>query len=259
MRSWTESEIEFLKNYYPGNGSAFCAKTINRTRKAISSRAKLLKLKVNNRKILTEAEKQHIIKHYPHRRTIDIAKEIDISENTIYKYVAKIGLKKTSDFLSSPKSGRMLKGTSRGGKTKFKKGHVPANKGKKMPKDLKEKIKHTFFKKGHTPVNTLHNGAITIRKDKRGIPQKFIRIEKMKWLYLSNYVWEKHNGPVPKGYNVVFKDKNTLNCEIENLELISDADLMLRNSIQNYPEDLKKTIRALQTLNKNIKKYEKQN
>ena len=35
----------------------------------------------------------------------------------------------------------------------YAKGSVPTNKGKKMPQELKEKIKHLLFKKGHIPWN----------------------------------------------------------------------------------------------------------
>ena len=37
---------------------------------------------------------------------------------------------------------------------------------------------------------------------------------------LHVYVWEKHNGAIPKGYHVHHKDKNPDNNELENLELI---------------------------------------
>lgn len=257
-RTWTDKKLELLRSNYPENGSSFCAEKLKRSVKAIRSKAKVLKIKVNNRHILTRSEIEYIIKHYPHRRTRDIERELGVSKNSIYKYVARIGLKKTAEFLASPESGIMRKGTTRGLKTQFKKGHTPANKGKKMSPELRKRVEHTFFKKGHVPVNTLCDGAITTRNDKRGIPQKHIRISPRKWQYLSNYIWEQANGPKPKGYNIVFKDRNALNYDLKNLELISDSELMLRNSIMNYPEELRSTIRTLSTLNKEINKHEKQ-
>ena len=173
-----------------------------------------------------------------------------------YNYAANNGIKKSAEFLASPESGILIQGHTRGINTRFKKGHVPANKSKKMTPELRKKVQYTFFKKGNLPGNTLHDGAITIRKDKRGIPNKFIRISLGKWQYLSNYNWEKANGPKPKGYNVVFKDKDTLNCDIENLELISNAELMQRNTIIQYPEELQQLIRIKSKLNKEINNIE---
>ena len=42
---------------------------------------------------------------------------------------------------------------------RFEKGHVPANKGKKMPAAVYEKSKHTMFRKGHQPNNHREVGS----------------------------------------------------------------------------------------------------
>ena len=134
-------------------------------------------------------------------------------------------------------------------------GHVPANKGKKMPNEIKEKIKHTFFKKGHKPHNAKIDGYISKRLDKRnGRTYLYIRISEGKWEEYHRYVWEKQNGKIPAGMNLIFKDGNTLNCNIDNLELLTNAELMKRNSIHNYPEELQVKIRKLAKLKKTLKK-----
>lgn len=51
-----------------------------------------------------------------------------------------------------------------------------------------------------------------------------------KFRHYHRYLWEQANGKVPKGYNVVFKDGNTMNCVLENLECITDREIQLRNS-----------------------------
>jgi hypothetical protein len=40
----------------------------------------------------------------------------------------------------------------------------------------------------------------------------------------ARYLWEKHNGPVPKGYCIFFKDGDRLNCDLSNLEMISYSE-----------------------------------
>ena len=42
--------------------------------------------------------------------------------------------------------------------------------------------------------------------------------------YLHHVVWQEHNGPIPRGYKVCFKDGNHLNYAVENLELLSNSD-----------------------------------
>lgn len=45
----------------------------------------------------------------------------------------------------------------------------------------------------------------------------------------ARHVWEQHNGPIPKGFNIVHKDKNLLNDNIENLKCIDNAELVNHN------------------------------
>jgi len=201
----------------------------------------------------TDGEINFLQQYYPVMPTSELAAIMDRSEKTIYHKAHALGLKKNQEYLNSPFSGRMKHGDTKGLKTRFIKGHIPANKGKKMSPELKKKLQHTFYKKGNLPANTLYNGAITIRKDKRGILNKFIRLALSKWEYLSRYIWEQHNGKIPRGYNIIFKDADTMNCNIDNLELLSNAELMKRNSIHNYPEEIRKAIHLRGVLTRTIK------
>ena len=45
-----------------------------------------------------------------------------------------------------------------------------------------------------------------------------------RWEFLHRAVWEEHNGPVPDGMVVSFRDSNRLNCDISNLMLITKAE-----------------------------------
>jgi hypothetical protein len=42
--------------------------------------------------------------------------------------------------------------------------------------------------------------------------------------YLHHVVWEEHNGPVPPGHKVCFRDGNHLNCALENLMLLTNDE-----------------------------------
>jgi RNA polymerase sigma factor (sigma-70 family) len=76
-------------------------------------------------------------------------------------------------------------------------------------------------------------GHITLITEKRksgNIKKARIKVNN-KWKYLSHYIWEQKNGPIPKGFKLVYKDRNSdesdiKKVKIENLELISEADII---------------------------------
>lgn len=146
---------------------------------------------------------------------------------------------------------------------RIKPGTVPPNKGRKqteyMSAEAIERTKATRFRKGSRPQTWKEgNGHISIRTDKRtGIRYQYIKLSDANWVELHRHNYEKEYGPVPKGMNVIFKDGNQMNCAIDNLELISNEDLMRRNSIHRYPSEINTSIRLLSKLNKKIKKNEK--
>lgn len=111
----------------------------------------------------------------------------------------------------------------------FPKGHVPFNKGIKGVHSSPA----TEFKKGNLPANTLYDGCITIRtdhKDRTGRQYKWIRVSLGKWLQYHLYLWEKANGKVPPGYTLRFKNKNSLDVRLNNLEIISRAQQVQDNT-----------------------------
>lgn len=153
--------------------------------------------------------------------------------------------------------------------SQFKKGMVSHNKGKKqsefMSPEAIERTKRTRFKNGNLPHNTKEkDGAISIRKDKNGIEYKYIRTSLSVWEALHRYTWMQHHGHIPENFVVTFKDGNTLNCDINNLECISMSENMLRNSKHNYPKSIipklvanSKTKKLIRELNKQIQNQEK--
>lgn len=102
------------------------------------------------------------------------------------------------------------------------------------------------FKKGRE-TDSLPIGAITTRhhKDKKGnnsLEYQFIKVSddryKNNFMFLHRYIWEKHNGPIPKGHMVIHKDGNVHNNDISNLALVKDPQEkgMLKNYIGTTPE-----------------------
>lgn len=140
----------------------------------------------------------------------------------------------------------------------YRKGSTPANKGKKMSSEVYERTKHTFFKKGNIPHNAKNDWEEVQRSDSSGRAYWRIKLPgKRKLVYKHIWLWEKEYGEVPTGYNIIFKNGNSLDCRIENLECISNAELMSKNSLHRFPEDLRKIIQLKGALKRQINKIEK--
>lgn len=106
----------------------------------------------------------------------------------------------------------------------FKKGHIPANKGARGV--IYEGCKKTWFKKGNIPINRKPIGSERINT--YGYTEVKVA-EPNKWKSKHILIWEKTNGPVPKGYVVIFGDGNKRNLDINNLILVSRRQLLILN------------------------------
>lgn len=113
----------------------------------------------------------------------------------------------------------------------FPVGHVPANKGMKMP--YNENSARTQFKNGHMPHNTKYLGHERLSKD--GYVEICInRVNPhtgFKWRYVlkHRWLWEKENGSLPAGMCLKCLDGNKQNTDPANWEAISRSILPLLN------------------------------
>lgn len=196
--------------------------------------------------------KEEIRKRYPNEPTKKIAEDLGLSLSQVYNRAHDMGLKKSDKYNNTPDSGRFHKGVRRSPGTEFRKGRIPHNKGQKMSPEVYQKVSHTFFKKGQKPINRKEDNSISIRHDKTGAKYKYLKISDSKWVLYHRYLWEQSNGAIPKGHVVVFKDKDSMNCTIENLELISYNENMERNTIHRYPSPLREVMRLTNKLIKKI-------
>ncbi|WP_286903145.1 HNH endonuclease signature motif containing protein [Vreelandella sedimenti] len=139
----------------------------------------------------------------------------------------------------------------------FKAGSSPWNKGTNYSAPGTER---TRFKKGHMPPNWKPIGTERITKD--GYLQRKLTDTgnpSRDWVAVSHIEWEKHNGrPVPKGHAVVFRDEDNRNFAGENLELISRADLMRRNSYLHLPPEIAQIVQLRGALTAKINRRSKQ-
>jgi hypothetical protein len=137
----------------------------------------------------------------------------------------------------------------------FKKGSVPFNKGKKYDEiipdpvrraEVLERMKPTQFRKGHVPHNEQPLG--TVKTDPEGYLIRKISMTgtaRERWEFVHRAEWEKHHGPIPEGMAVSFRDSNKLNCDIDNLMLISLGENAMLNSMKLRSENPELTDTAL--------------
>ena len=192
-----------------------------------------------------------IKERYPHEQTQKIADDLELSYGQVCNRAYKMGLKKTQEFLNSPASGRgqMIKA---GIAYRYKPGNVSWNKGGKMSDDVYIKAAPTMFKKGNRPNNWKTNGTIVIRLDKSGRKYKYIKISDSNWQLYHRYLWEQAFGQIPKNSKLIFKNGDSSDCDLNNLELITLAEAMNRNTIHRYPAELKEIIKLNKKLIKKI-------
>lgn len=134
-------------------------------------------------------------------------------------------------------------------------GHLPDNKGKKMP--FNANSARTQFKKGQQPHNTKYlghervskDGYVEISIDERDPHTGFGR----RYVLKHRHLWEQANGPLPKDMCLKCLDSDKTNTELSNWEAIPRAMLPRLNGIRGRGYDaaepeIKPTIMAIAKL-----------
>lgn len=194
----------------------------------------------------TEDEMRVLRELYPHTRTEEICKILNRSPSSVYGRANAHGIRKSPEFIEYLLSLEAERLRKYGNETRFKKGNKSWNKGLKGYTSANA----TSFKKGQLPKNTRQNGDTRLNKE----GYLLVKVGHKKWIRKHRLIWEEANGPIPKGYYLRTKDGNKENYSLENMELITMAENMKRNTVHRYPEELKKTMRALFKLKRTIRK-----
>jgi hypothetical protein len=195
--------------------------------------------------------KDEIRARYCDEPTINIARDLNIPINKVYGIANRMGLKKSKEYMKKnmPGMDNLIK---HGAAFRFKKGNISHNKGVKMPDEIYQKVKHTMFKPGQEPHNTRPVGSIRIQEKKGDILYQYIKVSNQHWQLLHRYNWEQVNGKIPRGMVLRFKDGNTMNCEVNNIELLTKQENMMRNTMHQYPAEIKEVLKLKNKLNKLI-------
>ena len=208
------------------------------------------------KRIWTQQEEETLIRLYEDPKVFpkDIAKMLDRTLPQVYNKARAMGLKAPMERIRM--ASRLGAQHPKSIATRFPKGHIPDNKGKRVYPEVYEKMSSTMFKKGHTPANHREVGSERINKD------GYIEIkvaESKRWRLKHRIIWEQGNGEIPKGYNVQFKNHNPQDCRIGNLYLISRAEQIAKENSYwaKYPKEIQELIHLKGLVNRAIHKAEK--
>lgn len=139
----------------------------------------------------------------------------------------KYGYRLTEGQIGNFKHKHKVRSGTKGGQ--FVKGQQAHNKGKKMPPEVYEKIRHTMFKKGSVPPQYRPVGSERIDKDGYTVVKV---ADPNVWALKQRVVYEQKTGIKPKKNEVViFLDGNRQNFDIDNLYLLT------RGALARYCQD----------------------
>lgn len=204
------------------------------------------------RKNWTDADDAIMRERYPNTPTKALMPVLDASERSIYMRASLLGLKKSAEYLATEAAGRL--GHGKGEHCRFHKGQTPWNKGREF--DSGGRSHETRFKPGQKPHTWNPIGHERVTKD--GYHERKITdtgITRQDYVGLHTLLWREFHGDVPAGHAVVFRDGNKENITIGNLECITRAELMRRNSYHtNYPKDVQLLIQLRGVVNRQINK-----
>lgn len=195
----------------------------------------------------TQQEDERLTELYFDHKLADIAALMGRSISSVANRREKLGLERTEEQKARIGTGR------------FTKGHKTWNKGKKgwTPGG---RSKETRFKPGQRSNTQRPIGAERNTID--GILLRKVSDTGHKltdWRPVHVLTWEAEHGPVPDEHIVIFKDGDRRNFDISNLECITRAENMRRNSYHtNYPPEIVKLIQLRGVLTRKINKRSKE-
>lgn len=251
---YTGEQIEFIKSIAPGRYNDEIAAmfnerfNLNKTANAINSMksnhgiksGKLPKRSYPESKLFTDEQERFLLEHAEGLYNSELT-DLMNWEFGLRMKVSQVKSWKSRNKVNSGISGR------------FKRGHEAWNKGMK---GLNTGGERGWFKKGQAPLNYRpvgseridpKDGYIDVKvQDEGSYPER--------WRHKHVLVWERENGKVPKNHVIAFLNNDKTDVSLDNLVLLSRAELVRMNQ-NNYfssdPEVTKAGI-ALVKLNEKI-------
>lgn len=215
------------------------------------------------RRFWTAAEESKLRELYPDTSTKKLARILHRSAGKIYQHANRMGLRKSTAYLAGPDACRLRRGDHIGKATQFPKGHVPANKGLRLPGWAPGRMAETQFKAGERGTKWVPIGSTRICDGYQYTKVKDIRSTKsgagfvpwtQNWKPTHVLLWSKRHGKVPRGHALLFRNGDRTDIRLGNLKLVHRRELMHRNSVQRLPKDLRIVVQLRGALVRRIRR-----
>jgi len=187
----------------------------------------------------TDAEHAELVRLYPHNSNPEIGRILGRTESAVLNRAIKYGLKKADGYQNPGcrQPGEQpwnagLKGWKAGGRsaeTRFRSGNQPDNR-----RPL-----------GHERVT--REGYLERKVSTTGVSRRDFRP-------VHHLVWEEAGREIPPGHVLVFVDGDKRNFDLENLRLLSRAELLGKNSVHNLPKPVARAVQLLGCLRRQLNK-----
>ena len=234
---WTKVMDQFLQDHFDEMTNAELAKELGLKLTSVRTRLYSLGLKRQEMEYWTDEQVEFLKENYQEIGDTELADVFQIkwykAKGWTKKHIEKkrkhLGLKRTETELKMILKRNAAMGAFRESLNRARKLRV-----KHPLAQLNEK--RTWFRSDNTPV--------TVIKTAYGMK------------YFHRYLWEKHKGKVPEGMNVVITGNDRFNFTIDDLVLMSDAELGAFNSRNRTPPELQQTMKLINNINRKIYKNE---
>lgn len=197
------------------------------------------------------AEEIYLRDHYATRSAAEIGVILGRSMRSVYTHAHIMGLYKASSWIAERARERSNHPDHGGVAHRFKNGMVPWNKGK--PFAAGGRSVETQFKPGSRPRNWQPVGHERITED--GYLQRKMTdtgVTRRDYVNVHWLVWRAAGRDVPPGHALVFRDGNARNLDLDNLELVTRAELMRRNSYHNYGVEIARVVQLRGAITRQI-------
>lgn len=192
---------------------------------------------------------------YPDHTGPEIATAMGMSLRQIYAKAQELGIKKTREWIAERARAAMADPNHGAHRTRFAAGQKPWNTGTHY--QAGGRSKEHQFKPGQKPHtwNPIGHERVT----KEGYLQRKVSdtgYTPRDYVAVHHLVWIEHNGPVPPGHALAFRNGDKTDIRLDNLELVTRAELMRRNSVHNLPKDVALAVQMLGALQRQINNRE---
>ncbi len=192
------------------------------------------------RRAWTPAEDAIMRAKYPTHSAHELAPLLNRQPKAIWQRAYDLGIRKSRDWLAERARQANLREDHGGRAHRFQPGNKPWNRDTEF--NAGGRSPETRYAPGNRSGMAVALwqpiGALRL---KDGYLERKINDDfpiHRRWRGEHLVIWEAVNGPLPKGHAIVFKDGDRTNITMDNLELVTRRELMLRNTVHRHGPEI---------------------